>query len=69
MAGADEVVDRAVRRFSGRLADQGDEAILRQTAHTVARTLLAGPVEYLKRSRGASEAVEMIADAFGVEDG
>jgi glutamyl-tRNA reductase len=69
MAGADEVVDRAVRRFSGRLADQGDEAILRQTAHTVARTLLAGPVEYLKRSRGASEAVEMIADAFGVDDG
>ncbi len=69
MSTADEIVDNAVRRFSGRLGDPDDEAVLRQSAHTVARTLLAGPVSYLKAAGRAPEAIEVIADAFGVDDG
>ncbi len=69
MSAADEIVDDAVRRFSGRLGDPADEAILRQSAHTVARTLLAGPVSYLKTADRAPEAIDVIADAFGVDDG
>lgn len=68
IAGADDIVEGAVQRFSGRLSEPGDQAILRQTAHTVARTLLAGPVSYLKRDHRSSEAIEVIADAFGVDD-
>lgn len=68
MTNADEIVDSAVRRFSGRLSDPGDADVLRQTAHTVARTLLAGPVSYLKGENRAPEAIDIIADAFGVED-
>jgi glutamyl-tRNA reductase len=69
MSTADEIVDNAVRRFAGRLGDPADEAILRQSAHTVARTLLAGPVSYLKTADRAPEAIDVIADAFGVDDG
>jgi glutamyl-tRNA reductase len=69
MSTADEIVDNAVRRFAGRLGDPNDEAILRQSAHTVARTLLAGPVSYLKTADRAPEAIDVIADAFGVDDG
>ncbi|HUG07424.1 MAG TPA: hypothetical protein VMP13_00790 [Acidimicrobiia bacterium] len=69
MSTADEIVDNAVRRFSGRLGDPDDEAVLRQSAHTVARTLLAGPVSYLKAADRAPDAIEVIADAFGVDDG
>lgn len=68
MGTADEIVDDVVERFSGRLADPGDEAVLRQTAHTVARTLLAGPVSYLKHEDRSPEAIDVIADAFGVDD-
>jgi glutamyl-tRNA reductase len=68
MAGADDIVESTVRRFAGRLRDPSDEALLRQSAHTVARTLLAGPVSYLKNADRASDAVDFIAEAFGVED-
>jgi glutamyl-tRNA reductase len=68
MSGADEIVDDIVSRFSGRLSDRGDEATLRQAAHTVARTLLARPVSYLKGENRAAEAIDVIADAFGVDD-
>jgi glutamyl-tRNA reductase len=68
MTSADAIVDDTVRRFSGRLGDPSDEAVLRQTAHTVARTLLAGPVSYLRTGEKSSEAVDVIADAFGVTD-
>ncbi|MGH3649686.1 MAG: hypothetical protein ACRDU9_03175 [Acidimicrobiia bacterium] len=65
---ADEIVDELVRRFAGRLADPADEVVLRQTAHTVARRLLAGPVSYLTQEHRSPEAIDVIADAFGVDD-
>ena len=68
MAGADDIVESTVRRFAGRLHDPSDEALLRQSAHTVARTLLAGPVSYLKTADRASDAIDVLAEAFGVED-
>jgi glutamyl-tRNA reductase len=69
ISNADAIVEGAVRRFAGRLTDPSDEAVLRQSAHTVARTLLAGPVSYLKAGERAPEAIDVIADAFGVDDG
>lgn len=68
MTNADEVVDSVVQRFSGRLADPGDVDVLRQTAHTVARTLVSGPTTYLKANERGSEANDIIAEAFGIED-
>lgn len=68
MSRGDEMVDQAVRRFAGRLGDPADEAVMRQAAHTVARSLLAGPVSYLKTEDRSPEAIDVIADAFGVVD-
>jgi glutamyl-tRNA reductase len=68
MGRADQVVDTTVRRFSGRLRDVDDEPLLRQAVHTAARSLLSGPVAYLKEGSRSSEAIDVIADAFGVDD-
>ncbi|MGB2757696.1 MAG: hypothetical protein WBD02_08545 [Acidimicrobiia bacterium] len=68
MALADEIVERTVEKFSGRLERAEDRDVLRQTAHTVARTLLSGPVSYLKQGDREPEAVDAIADAFGIDD-
>lgn len=68
MRDADDVVDRTVARFAGRLGDARDAAVLRQAAHTVARTLLAGPVAHLRRGDLADEAVEGLATAFGLDE-
>lgn len=68
MSNADEIVDQTVRRFAGRLGDPADESLMRQAVHTVARTLLAGPVSYLKTEDRSAEAIDVIADAFGVPD-
>lgn len=68
MSNADEIVDQTVRRFAGRLGDPADESLMRQAVHTVARTLLAGPVSYLKTEDRSAEAIDVIADAFGVLD-
>ena len=68
ISNADDVVDGAVARFAGRLGDPSDEGVMRQTAHTVARTLLAGPVSYLKAEDRAPEAIDVIAAAFGIDD-
>lgn len=65
---ADELVAETVRRFAGRLGGSDDEGVLRQTAHTVARSLLARPISYLQQEERAAEAIEVIADAFGVDD-
>ena len=65
---ADALVDDVVNRFGGRLTDPRDLAVLRQTAHTVARNLLAGPISYLKAPDRAPEAVDVVADAFGVDE-
>jgi glutamyl-tRNA reductase len=68
MRDADDVVERTVARFAGRLGDERDAAVLRQAAHTVARTLLAGPVAHLRRGELNDEAVDGLATAFGVDD-
>lgn len=65
---ADEVVESVVTRFGSRLSSDEDRAVLRQTAHTVARTLLAGPIAYIKQPDRAPEAVDVVADAFGVDE-
>jgi glutamyl-tRNA reductase len=68
MSTADDIVDHTVARFAGRLETDADRAVLRQAVHTAARKLLAGPVSYVKQAENASEAIGVIADAFGVED-
>ena len=65
---ADDIVDRTVARFAGRLGSGDDRAVLRQTAHTVARTLLAGPVSYLRSNELPTEAIETLIEAFGIGD-
>jgi len=65
---ADDIVENAVARFGGRLTNEEDLAVLRQTAHTVARTLLAGPISYVKQPDRAPEAVDVVAEAFGVDE-
>lgn len=68
MGFADQVVEETVERFAGRLRHPDDRGVLHQVAHTVARTLLARPVEYLNQTRAPGETTETIAKAFGVED-
>lgn len=67
MRSADAIVERTVDRFAGRLGGGDDTAVLRQAAHTVARTLLAAPVSYLRSADRPSEAVDVVAEAFGVD--
>lgn len=66
MAAADTVVDETVERFAGRLTDPDDRAVLRQTAHTVARTILNRPVAALRSSRDPDLA-EVLASVFDHE--
>ncbi len=68
MRAADDIVDRTVDRFAGRLGSSDDEAVLRQAVHTAARGLLAGPILYVKQVDHAPEVVNVIAEAFGVDD-
>jgi glutamyl-tRNA reductase len=65
---ADGIVERVVDRFTGRLKNTEDRAVLEQTAHTVARTLLAGPVAYIKATDRPRDSLDVIAEAFGVEE-
>lgn len=68
ISGADGIVEDIVKRFSGRLREERDDAVLRQAAHTLARTLLARPISYLKGESRTPEAIDIIADAFRVDD-
>lgn len=63
---ADDLVDQAVARFAGRLTDDGDEEVLRQAVHTVARTMLADPVTFVKQAD--ADSVSAIARAFGFDE-
>lgn len=67
MQNADVIVDRTVDRFSSRLSDTADADVLRQAAHTVARTLLSSPAAYLRSSAATPAAIHVIADAFGLD--
>lgn len=67
MEEVDRLVDEMTQRFGARLSSEADQAILRQAAHTVARTLVARPVDYVK-STDRPGALEAIAEAFGLDD-
>ena len=66
MRSADDIVDRIVKRFEGRLGSGDDRGVLRQTAHTVARTLLAAPVSFLRSTERPREAVDLLMEAFAI---
>jgi glutamyl-tRNA reductase len=67
--GAEHAVDEEVRRFAGRLPDAADpEAIMHQLAHTVVRRVLHRPISYMGSSDHDSEALRVLAEAFGVID-
>jgi glutamyl-tRNA reductase len=63
LATADRVVEQTVQRFAGRLTDESDREVLRQTAHTVARTILNRPVSAL-RATGDPDLVEVMSTVF-----
>jgi glutamyl-tRNA reductase len=65
---SDELVESLVGRFAGRLSEPDDAEVLRQAVHTTARSLLAGPVSYLKDEGRSPEAIDVIAGAFGIRD-
>jgi glutamyl-tRNA reductase len=65
---ADGIVERVVDRFAGRLNEEEDRVVLEQTAHTVARTLLARPVAFLKVADRPQDSLDLIAEAFGVAE-
>ncbi len=69
MRSADEVVERAVERFATKLGNGNDPAVLRQAAHTVARSLLSSPVSYLRSGDESGTNTRVIASAFGLGDG
>lgn len=64
----DGVVDQTVKRFAGKLTCQVDAKVLRQTAHAVARALMAKPVAYVKSADRSPDGVNAIAEAFGLSD-
>lgn len=71
IARAEAVVDETTQRFASRLAVAGDDeaetaAMARQVAHTVARTLLADPLKFMRTAAEPVEAAQMLASAFGV---
>ncbi|MEX0865385.1 MAG: hypothetical protein WD269_11025 [Acidimicrobiia bacterium] len=66
---AERAVDEEVQRFVRRLPGAVDpEPILRQLAHTVARRVLHAPISYVGSTERGRAAVELLAEAFGVED-
>lgn len=67
MRSSDDVVDQIVGQFAGKLRNDGDLGVLRQAVHTVARTLLASPVAYLRSSDRSPGAIDTIADAFDLK--
>ena len=68
MSNADEIVDRVVDRFAGRLPEDVDEETLRRVAHAVARSILSTPLGYLNSTETDADAVDIVARAFGVDD-
>ncbi|MGH8925722.1 MAG: hypothetical protein ACRDWA_13965 [Acidimicrobiia bacterium] len=65
---AERAVTEEVARFASRLAGAGNpERVLRQLAHTVARRVLHAPISFIS-STERGDAVEVLAEAFGLED-
>src|SRR5690606_32431327 len=65
---AESAVAEEVSRFARRLHSTDDpEEILRQAARTVARRILHRPISYLSESARMPEALDVLAEAFGVD--
>ena len=70
VAQAETAVAEEVARFANRLSEAEDpERVLNQLARTVARRVLHPPISFISSNERGSEAVEVLADAFGVDDG
>lgn len=66
---AETVVTEEVQRFANRLAAAEDpERVLRQLAHTVARRVLHSPISFISSTERGVETVELLAEAFGIDD-
>lgn len=66
---AESAVDEEVSRFARRLESADDpEAILRQVARTVARRILHGPISYIGDSVRHPGTLDVMAEAFGVDE-
>lgn len=64
---AESAVAEEVIRFARRLEAADDpEAVLRQLARTVARRILHRPISYINDNALSEEALDVLADAFGV---
>ena len=70
VAQAESAVAEEVARFANRLSKAQDpERVLKQLARTVARRVLHPPISFIRSGERGSEAVEVLAEAFGVDDG
>ena len=69
MEDAKRAVAEEVERFSGRLKNPEDRAVLAQLASTVSKRILHKPVSYLSSGDEGNEASDLMARAFGVDDG
>ncbi len=66
---AETAVSAEVPRFAQRLSGASDpERVLSQLAHTVARRVLHSPISFIGSSERGVEAVEVLAEAFGIDD-
>ena len=66
---AETVVTEEVERFANRLSAADDpERVLRQLAHAVARRVLHPPISFIGSTERGVEAVEVLAEAFGIDD-
>lgn len=70
VAQAEKAVAEEVARFANRLLEAEDpERVLNQLARTVARRVLHPPISFISSGERGSEAVEVLAEAFGIDDG
>ncbi len=66
---AEAAVSEEVPRFADRLSRAADpERVLRQLAHTVVRRVLHPPISFMGSTERGVDAVEVLAEAFGVDD-
>lgn len=66
---ADKAVSEEVGRFARRLKNAEDpDQVLRQLAHTVARRILHSPISFLSSNERGAGSVDVLAEAFGIDD-
>lgn len=66
---ADELVNEEMWRFAGRLQQsQEPDEVMRQLAHTIARRILHPPISFLSSTDRGVGSVDLLAEAFGIND-